>query len=41
MKIDTLGVQAFIAIATRRNFHRAAGDLNITQTALSRRLQTL
>lgn len=41
MKIDTLGVQAFIAIATRRNFHRAAAELHITQTALSRRLQTL
>ena len=41
MKIDTLGVQAFIAIATRRNFRRAAAELHITQTALSRRLQTL
>jgi DNA-binding transcriptional LysR family regulator len=41
VKIDTLGVQAFIAIATRRNFRRAAADLHITQTALSRRLQTL
>lgn len=41
MKIDTLGVQAFIAIAMRRNFRRAAAELHITQTALSRRLQTL
>jgi DNA-binding transcriptional LysR family regulator len=41
LKIDTLGVQAFIAIATRRNFRRAAAELHITQTALSRRLQTL
>ena len=41
MKIDTLGVQAFIAIATHRNFRRAAAELHITQTALSRRLQTL
>jgi DNA-binding transcriptional LysR family regulator len=41
LKIDTLGVQAFIAIATHRNFRRAAADLHITQTALSRRLQTL
>ena len=41
MKIDTLGVQAFIAIATHRNFRRAAAGLHITQTALSRRLQTL
>jgi DNA-binding transcriptional LysR family regulator len=41
MKIDTPGVQAFIAIAMRRNFRRAAAELHITQTALSRRLQTL
>jgi DNA-binding transcriptional LysR family regulator len=41
MKIDTLGVQAFIAIASQRNFRRAAAGLHITQTALSRRLQTL
>jgi DNA-binding transcriptional LysR family regulator len=41
VKIDTLGVQAFIAIATHRNFRRAAAQLHITQTALSRRLQTL
>ncbi|HEV2269319.1 MAG TPA: LysR substrate-binding domain-containing protein [Steroidobacteraceae bacterium] len=41
MKIDTLGVQAFIAIAMHRNFRRAAAELHITQTALSRRLQTL
>ena len=41
VKIDTLGVQAFIAVAMRRNFRRAAAELHITQTALSRRLQTL
>jgi DNA-binding transcriptional LysR family regulator len=41
VRIDTLGVQAFIAIATHRNFRRAAVELHITQTALSRRLQTL
>lgn len=41
LKIDTLGVQAFIAVAMRRNFRRAAAELHITQTALSRRLQTL
>lgn len=41
LKIDTLGVQAFIAIAAHRNFRRAAAELHITQTALSRRLQTL
>ena len=41
LKIDTLGVQAFIAVAARRNFRLAAAELHITQTALSRRLQTL
>jgi DNA-binding transcriptional LysR family regulator len=41
VKIDTLGVQAFIGIAMHRNFRRAAAELHITQTALSRRLQTL
>ena len=41
MKIDTLGVQAFIAIADERNFQRAAATLHITQTALTRRLQNI
>ena len=41
MRIDTLGVQAFIAIAERGSFGRAADDLHITQTALSRRMQNL
>jgi DNA-binding transcriptional LysR family regulator len=41
MKIDTAGVQAFIAIAAHRNFRVAAAELHITQTALSRRLQGL
>ncbi len=41
MKIDTLGVQAFIAIAGQGSFSRAASALHITQTALSRRLQNL
>jgi DNA-binding transcriptional LysR family regulator len=41
MKIDTAGIQAFIAIAAHRNFRRAAAGLHITQTALSRRLQSL
>ncbi len=39
MKIDTLGVQAFIAIAEQGSFQRAADALYITQTALTRRLQ--
>ena len=41
MKIDTLGIQAFIAIADRGGFQRAADTLHITQTALTRRLQNL
>jgi DNA-binding transcriptional LysR family regulator len=41
MKIDTLGVQAFIAVAEHGAFHRAAQSLHITQTALSRRIQNL
>jgi DNA-binding transcriptional LysR family regulator len=41
MKIDTLGVEAFIAIAEHGRFQRAAEALHITQTALTRRLQNL
>ena len=41
MKIDVLGVQAFVAIADHKSFRRAASELSITQTALSRRLQNL
>jgi DNA-binding transcriptional LysR family regulator len=41
MKIDTLGVQAFIAIAETGTFRKAADTLHITQTALTRRLQGL
>ena len=41
MKIDTLGVQALVAIADHASFRRAAEELHITQTALSRRLQNL
>ncbi len=41
MKIDTLGVQAFIAIAEQGGFRKAADALHITQTALTRRLQNL
>jgi len=41
MKIDTLGVQAFIAIADHGRFQKAADALNITQAALSRRLSNL
>jgi DNA-binding transcriptional LysR family regulator len=41
LKIDTLGVQAFIAVADHASFNRAAESLHITQAALSRRIQNL
>src|SRR5512140_708166 len=41
MKVDMLGVEAFIAVADSGGFTRAAGALHITQTALSRRVQRL
>ena len=41
MKLDVLGLQAFIAIADSGGFGRAAEALHITQTALTRRLQNL
>lgn len=41
MKIDVIGVQAFVALAEHRQFKKAAESLFITQTALSRRLQNL
>jgi DNA-binding transcriptional LysR family regulator len=41
MKVDMLGVEAFIAVADTGGFTRAADQLHITQTALSRRIQRL
>jgi DNA-binding transcriptional LysR family regulator len=41
MKLDTLGVQAFISIADQASFQRAANELHISQTAITRRLQNL
>ncbi|MFT4101422.1 MAG: LysR family transcriptional regulator [Burkholderiaceae bacterium] len=41
MKIDILGLQAFLAIAEAGSFGGAADALAITQTALTRRLQNL
>src|ERR1700722_16885367 len=41
MKVDTLGVQAFVSIADRASFQRAADELHISQTAVTRRLQNL
>src|SRR5262245_62317429 len=39
MNIDILGLEAFLAIAQQGRFHKAARQLHITQTALTRRLQ--
>ncbi|MFM0288132.1 LysR family transcriptional regulator [Paraburkholderia megapolitana] len=41
MKIDTLGVQAFIAVADRGSFQGAADTLHVTQTAITQRLRKL
>jgi DNA-binding transcriptional LysR family regulator len=41
MKIDVLGVQAFIGIAEHGGFQKAADALHVTQTALTRRLQNI
>ena len=41
MKLDVLGLQAFAAIADQGTFSRAAQSLHITQTGLTRRLQSL
>lgn len=41
MRIDFLGIEAFLAIAESGSFQRAATRLNLTQTALSHRLAKL
>ena len=41
MKIDTLGVQAFVAIAESGSFSQAADSLHVTQTAITQRLRKL
>jgi DNA-binding transcriptional LysR family regulator len=41
MKIDILGVQAFVAIADYGGFQKAADALNVTQTAVTQRLRNL
>jgi DNA-binding transcriptional LysR family regulator len=41
MKIDILGVQAFVAIADHGGFQKAADALNLTQTAITQRLRHL
>lgn len=39
MRIDFLGLQAFLSIAERGNFQRAAAHLNLSQAALSHRMR--
>ena len=41
MKIDTLGVQAFVAIADEGSFRQAADTLHVTQTAITQRVRKL
>ena len=41
MKVDTAGMQAFVAIVEQGTFQKAADVLNLSQTGLSRRLQQL
>jgi len=41
MRVDFLGLEAFLCIADRGSFHRAAAHLNLSQTALSHRMKKL
>jgi DNA-binding transcriptional LysR family regulator len=41
MRIDALGLQAFLSIAERGSFQAAASHLNLSQTALSHRIRKL
>ncbi|NJN00799.1 MAG: LysR family transcriptional regulator [Aquincola sp.] len=41
MRIDVLGLQAFVSIAERGSFHGAATHLSLSQTALSHRIRKL
>jgi DNA-binding transcriptional LysR family regulator len=41
MKIDFAGIQAFVSVAELGGFRRAADELHVTQTALTRRVQNL
>lgn len=41
MRIDFLGLEAFLGVAEWGSFSRAAGHLNLSQTALSHRLKKL
>jgi DNA-binding transcriptional LysR family regulator len=41
MRIDFLGLQAFLSIAERGSFQKAAAHLNLSQTAISHRMRKL
>lgn len=41
MRIDVLGLQAFVSIAERGSFRAAASHLNLSETALSHRIRKL
>jgi DNA-binding transcriptional LysR family regulator len=41
MRIDFLGLEAFVSIAERGSFQRAALHLNLSQTAVSHRMRKL
>ncbi len=41
LRIDFLGLEAFLSIAERGSFHRAAVHLDLSQTALSHRIRKL
>ena len=41
MRIDFLGLQAFLSIAERGSFQRAAAHLSLSQTAISHRMRKL
>jgi DNA-binding transcriptional LysR family regulator len=41
MRVDFLGLQAFVSIADRGSFLKAAAHLNLSQTALSHRMRKL
>ena len=41
MRIDYLGLEAFVAIAEHGSFQRAADTLQLSQTALSHRLRKI
>jgi DNA-binding transcriptional LysR family regulator len=41
MRVDYLGLEAFIAVAEVGSFSKAAERLNLTQTALSHRIRKI